>query len=407
MMLSKIHQLCYLVLCIGIASPNSFYTPSFKSRRSPEFTLYREETTPEVGGKVPESAHMRLHLNQLDVVGIDDPNSSRMIEEMKDMHLPEKMDETSLQSLHTDPAPHNPGYYEPEPYHPAPPATYHEPEPYHPAPPATYHEPEPYHPGPYHEPEPYHPPATYHEPEPYHPPSSYHEPEPYHPEPEPYHPPSTYHEPEPYHPEPYHPPPHSGYHEPEPYHPPSSDYGAPAPSSDYGAPKPYKPKAPVMLEKRPYEPKEIKPVTITTHEAYTGFDCRKVPYPDRHYADPEAGCSIYHYCHADGKQDTFHCSYGTIFNEYLGTCDHASAVLCKGGEGYAGPPHTPHHAPHHAPHHVTHDHHAPHHAPHHVTHHAPSPHHVSHHSPHHDVTPAHHGFSGPNFNFPAGFGSGF
>ena len=112
---------------------------------------------------------------------------------------------------------------------------------------------------------------------------------------------------------------------------------------------------------------------------------------------------IYHYCHADGKQDTFHCSYGTIFNEYLGTCDHASAVLCKGGEGYAGPPHTPHHAPHHAPHHVTHDHHAPHH----VTHHAPSPHHVSHHSPHHDVTPAHHGFSGPNFNFPAGFGSGF
>merc|ERR1712110_835358 len=236
---------------------------------------------------------------------------------MKDMHLPEKMDETSLQSLHTDPAPHNPGYYEPEPYHPAPPA--------------TYHEPEPYHPGPYHEPEPYHPPATYHEPKPYHPPS--------------------------------------GYHEPEPYHPPSSGSGAPAPSSDYGAPKPYKPKAPVMLEKRPYEPKEIKPVTITTHEAYTGFDCRKVPYPDRHYADPEAGCSIYHYCHADGKQDTFHCSYGTIFNEYLGTCDHASAVLCKGGEGYAGPPHTPHHAPHHVPHHVTHDHHAPHH----VTHHAPSP----------------------------------
>ena len=418
-----------------------FFFFHFQSRRSPEFTLYREETTPEVGGKVPESAHMRLHLNQLDVVGIDDPNSSRMIEEMKDMHLPEKMDETSLQSLHTgssssytspysnpnspdspytspntksppsfmseafpsnfndnfdsfnefpfnpafdahkisslsnnklendylpysspaefpgsgrgfgsisgqsgpnpagfpgkardyggnsldiyeqkphlftpdpyeqpdhykpepepytppvvpDPAPHNPGYYEPEPYHPAPPATYHEPEPYHPAPPATYHEPEPYHPGPYHEPEPYHPPATYHEPEPYHPPSSYHEPEPYHPEPEPYHPPSTYHEPEPYHPEPYHPPPHSGYHEPEPYHPPSSDYGAPAPSSDYGAPKPYKPKAPVMLEKRPYEPKEIKPVTITTHEAYTGFDCRKVPYPDRHYADPEAGCSV-------------------------------------------------------------------------------------------------------------------
>ena len=47
---------------------------------------------------------------------------------------------------------------------------------------------------------------------------------------------------------------------------------------------------------------------------------------------------IYHYCHADGKQDTFHCGYGTTFNEYLGTCDHSGAVYCKGGEGYAGPP---------------------------------------------------------------------
>ena len=64
------------------------------------------------------------------------------------------------------------------------------------------------------------------------------------------------------------------------------------PHDSYGPPKPYKPKGPVMLEKRPYEPKEIKPVTITTHDTYTAFDCRKVPYPDRHYADPEAGCSV-------------------------------------------------------------------------------------------------------------------
>ncbi len=235
------------------------------------------------------------------------------------------------------------------------------------APPSPYHPPEPS----YHAtPEPYHPPApAYHEPEPYAPPtSSYHEPEPYHPpapayhEPEPYHPPApAYHEPEPYH------PPTSSYHEPEPYHPPS-DYHAP--STGYGAPA-YKPKGPVLLEKRPYEPKEIKPVVITTHDTYTKFDCRDKPYPDRHYADAEAGCAvniiekwawpplifvcfqIYHYCHADGKQDTFHCPYGTIFNEYLGTCDHSGAVYCKGGEGYAGPPHhpKPHHpAPHgHAP----------------------------------------------------------
>ncbi len=43
---------------------------------------------------------------------------------------------------------------------------------------------------------------------------------------------------------------------------------------------------------------------------------------------------IYHFCHSNGKQDTFHCPYGTIFNEYLGTCDHDEAVYCRGGDGY-------------------------------------------------------------------------
>ena len=49
---------------------------------------------------------------------------------------------------------------------------------------------------------------------------------------------------------------------------------------------------PILLEKRPYEVKEIKAVPIVTHETYTKFDCRNVPYPDRHYADPEAGCAV-------------------------------------------------------------------------------------------------------------------
>ena len=56
---------------------------------------------------------------------------------------------------------------------------------------------------------------------------------------------------------------------------------------------------------------------------------------------------IYHFCHEDGKQDTFHCSYGTAFNEYLGTCDHEAAVHCVSAEGYAGPAAAP--APYHAP----------------------------------------------------------
>jgi len=182
---------------------------------------------------------------------------------------------------------------------------------------------------------------------------------------------------------------------------------APPPHDSYGPPKPYKPKGPVMLEKRPYEPKEIKPVTITTHDTYTGFDCRKVPYPDRHYADPEAGCTIYHFCHADGKQDTFHCAYGTVFNEYLGTCDHSGAVYCKGGEGYAGP-HPSKPAPHHEP---SYGHHAaPHHEP--AYHHHPEPayHHPEpeYHHPepayNHHHEPAH---FGSGFEFPKGFGSGF
>ena len=60
---------------------------------------------------------------------------------------------------------------------------------------------------------------------------------------------------------------------------------------------------------------------------------------------------IYHFCHEDGKQDTFHCSYGTAFNEYLGTCDHESSVHCASAEGYAPAP-APYHpapAPYHPP----------------------------------------------------------
>ena len=79
----------------------------------------------------------------------------------------------------------------------------------------------------------------------------------------------------------YGPPPSDG------YGPPSADYGAP--SADYGPPKLV---GPVLLDKRPYEVKEIKAVPIVTHETYTKFDCRNVPYPDRHYADPEAGCAV-------------------------------------------------------------------------------------------------------------------
>ena len=130
---------------------------------------------------------------------------------------------------------------------------------------------------------------------------AYHDPEfgpEYTPPPPEYSPIPTHHEySEPIHedygPEPVHdgygPPPTDGYGPPpsDGYGPPSSDYGAP--SAGYGPPKIV---GPVLLEKRPYEVKEIKAVPIVTHKTYTTFDCRNVPYPDRHYADPEAGCVV-------------------------------------------------------------------------------------------------------------------
>jgi len=125
-------------------------------------------------------------------------------------------------------------------------------------------------------------------------------------------------------------------------------YESPAPPS-YVEPEPYKPpkpKGPVLLEKRPYEVKSVQPLPITVAESYTSFDCRNL-YPGRHYADPETGCQVYHFCHQDGKQDTFTCGYGTVFNEYIGTCDYKNNVQCQAGEGYI--PDTPDYHPPHPP----------------------------------------------------------
>jgi len=114
----------------------------------------------------------------------------------------------------------------------------------------------------------------------------YHEPRrPHHSPPPPpsYHSsPPAYHEPEPvygYEPEPYQPAYEPAY-KPEPVYKPAYE------------PKPYKPVGPVLLEKRPHEVSEIRSPPVTVHESYTNFDCRRAPYPDRHYADPEAGCAV-------------------------------------------------------------------------------------------------------------------
>ena len=135
----------------------------------------------------------------------------------------------------------------------------------------------------------YHPTPEPYAPAPYEP--APYEPAPYAPAPAPYVPPHT---PD-YHPDPYAPPPKPDYHAVDPYHPaPKPDYH-PAEPAGYGPPpKPAyeKPVGPVLLEKRPYEVKSVQPVPITVAEGYSKFDCRSVPYPDRHYADPETGCQV-------------------------------------------------------------------------------------------------------------------
>ena len=117
---------------------------------------------------------------------------------------------------------------------------------------------------------------------------------------------------------------------------------------------------------------------------------------------------VYHFCHKYGKQDTFYCPYGTIFNEYLGTCDYKNNVKCSGsGKGYKGPLPKPHPEPHHheehsdgyhAPpkpykHHVSyHEHEQYHHSsPPHDSYGPPPVHHDSYQPPHHDsYEPPHH-----------------
>jgi len=319
-----------LVLCAAVliasAQENTLLESAVKKRNALAIAsgepLYRDAVDELMGGKTPESLMNRLELNEIDAMGLMEPGAEVKATQLKDMPLDEKVQTRQL--------PHR-GY----------PHTFPQQGPY--APP---------HPAPgYHQPEPYHPPPTpgYHKPEPYHPPV----------------PTPTYGHPEP------------AYGHPKP------EYGHPEPG--YGPPKPYAPKEPVLLAKRPHEVKEIRPVEIVTHDTYTNFDCRGKNY-EHFYADVEADCKIYHVCHSHGKQDTFHCPYGTIFNEYIGTCDHTGAAVCHSGPGYAKPdppPKKPGYHPPHAGYHEPAPYHPPAPHPHHAEPYHPSP------APYHP-TPAYH-----------------
>ncbi|XP_063588772.1 uncharacterized protein LOC134765908 [Penaeus indicus] len=53
---------------------------------------------------------------------------------------------------------------------------------------------------------------------------------------------------------------------------------------------------------------------------YTNFYCSNMPWPG-FYADTEARCQSWHYCDLDGRQASFLCPNGTVFNQAFFVCD--------------------------------------------------------------------------------------
>nr|XP_040575405.1 TPR-containing protein DDB_G0280363-like [Lepeophtheirus salmonis] len=64
----------------------------------------------------------------------------------------------------------------------------------------------------------------------------------------------------------------------------------------------------------------------------TNFSCNLLKLKKGYYADTEAGCQVYHYCHEDGRQDSFLCPKGTIFNLNVTVCDWWYNAKCSGSK---------------------------------------------------------------------------
>ncbi|XP_068233965.1 uncharacterized protein [Palaemon carinicauda] len=67
----------------------------------------------------------------------------------------------------------------------------------------------------------------------------------------------------------------------------------------------------------------------------TGFTCADQEFPG-YYADTadEAGCQVFHICQFDGRQDSFLCPNGTIFNQQYFVCDWWFNVDCAATEQF-------------------------------------------------------------------------
>ncbi|GFR11357.1 uncharacterized protein TNCT_602891 [Trichonephila clavata] len=61
----------------------------------------------------------------------------------------------------------------------------------------------------------------------------------------------------------------------------------------------------------------------------TNFQCRG---KNGYFADPEAGCQVFHMCQGRGVKHSFLCPNNTIFNQHLLVCDWYNRVSCEGSE---------------------------------------------------------------------------
>ena len=61
-------------------------------RRSAHPQLFYSDTSPESGGKIPESALLRVELNKIDSIGLGDPHAQQIAHALEDTPLPERVD---------------------------------------------------------------------------------------------------------------------------------------------------------------------------------------------------------------------------------------------------------------------------------------------------------------------------
>lgn len=104
----------------------------------------------------------------------------------------------------------------------------------------------------------------------------------------------------------------------------------------------YKPKPVYQEPARPYDSSEEQENAIPgvpgvdypiyNEIPYTKFECAQVPYRPGMYANPEAGCQVYHVCNDDRfgpRGAEFLCTNGTLFNQETFSCDWWFNVDCS------------------------------------------------------------------------------